>query len=133
MTEADVRNAGMSKETEDDFREMNWRLFQLVVAHEGRRKRTLSAILSSRHGSKQVSCLLEYGTLSDLERAGVARTEHTAECEEEEDARMAQKVIQFEDEDAMVLALKSIMSETLFGEAGAFENRSFGIYADCAQ
>ena len=52
---------------------------------------TLSAIWTSRHGSKHVSCLLESDTLSDHERADVTRTEHTPECEGE-DARMGTKV-----------------------------------------
>ena len=41
-----------------------------------------------------------------------------------------QQLIQFEDEDARVLTLKSIMSETLFEEAGEFEDRSFGTSVD---
>ena len=43
---------------------------------------------------------------------------------------MAQKVIQCEDEDAKILMLKSIMSETLIGEVGAFDDRPFGTNAD---
>ena len=34
------------------------------------------------------------------------------------------------DEDAQILALKSIMPETLFGEAGVFRGRSFSAYAE---
>ena len=34
------------------------------------------------------------------------------------------------DEDARILALKSIMPDTLFGEAGVFRGRSVNLYAD---
>ena len=34
------------------------------------------------------------------------------------------------DEDAKILALKSIMPDTLFCEAGVFRGRSFNFYAD---
>ena len=34
------------------------------------------------------------------------------------------------DEEAKILALKSIMPETLFGEAGVFRRRSFNLHAD---
>ena len=48
-----------------------------------------------------------------------------------------QEVAEFEmkytkkvDEDAKISALKSIMPETYFGEAGVFRGRSFNFYAD---
>ena len=48
-----------------------------------------------------------------------------------------QEVAEFEikyakrvDKDAKILALKSIMPETLFGEAGVFRGRSFSTYAE---
>ena len=126
MIEADVRNAGMSKETEDDFREMTYvqRVFLFVTIA---RNMYSACNLEFKKWKQQVSCLLESDTLSDHERTGVIRTEHTAEYEDE-DARMTQKVIQCEDEDAKTLTLKSIMSETLFDEADAFEGRSFDTY-----
>ena len=34
------------------------------------------------------------------------------------------------DEDAKILALKSIMPDALFGEVGVFRGRSFNLYAD---
>ena len=34
------------------------------------------------------------------------------------------------DEDAKILALQSIMPETLFGEAGVFRRRSFNLYTN---
>ena len=78
---------------------------------------------------QQVSCLLESDTLSDHAWTDVTSTGYTAEYEEE-DARMTQKVIQCEDEDAKTLTLKSIMSETLFDEADTFEGRSFDTYCN---
>ena len=128
MTEADVRNAGMSKETEDDFRQMTY--VQRVFLFASIARNMYSACnLEFKTWKQQVSRLLESDTLSDHERADVIRTEHTAECEEE-NARRAQNLIQFEDEDAKVLILKSIMSETLIGEAGAFEDRHFDTNID---
>ena len=126
MTEADVRNAGMSKETEGDFREMTYvqRVFLFVSI-----ARNMYSVwnLEFKTWKQQISCVLESDTLSDHERTDVIRTDYTAECEEE-NARMTQKLTQFEDEDAKTLTLKSIMLETLFDEADAFEGRSFDTY-----
>ena len=82
MTEADVRNAGMSKETEDDFREMTYvqRVFLFVSIA---RNMYSFCNLEFKTWKQQVSCLLESDTLSDHARTDVIRIEHTAEWEEE--------------------------------------------------
>ena len=49
---------------------------------------------------------------------------------EQEVAEFEMKYAKKVDEDAKIMALKSIMPETLFGEAGVFRGRSFNLYAD---
>ena len=45
-------------------------------------------------------------------------------------AELEMKCAKKVDEDAKILALKSIMPDTLFGEAGVFRGRSFNSHAD---
>ena len=49
---------------------------------------------------------------------------------EQEVAEMEIKYAERVDEDAKILALQSIIPETLFGEAGVFRGRSFSTYAE---
>ena len=49
---------------------------------------------------------------------------------EEEVAEFEMKYAKKVDEDAKILALKSIMPETLFEEAGVFRGKSFNLHAD---
>ena len=85
MTETDVRNAGMDQEAEEGFREMDWRLFQLVVAHEGDKQNSVCNVKFKTWKQmaccRQVSFLLESDTSSKHVRANVNSTEHTTrEC-----------------------------------------------------
>ena len=54
----------------------------------------------------------------------------TMQAWEQEVAEFKIKYAERVDEDAKILALKSIMPETLFGEAGVFRGRSFSTYAE---
>ena len=49
---------------------------------------------------------------------------------EQEVAQFEMKYAKKVDEDAKILALKSIMPDALFGEAGVLRGRSFNLYAD---
>ena len=62
------------------------------------------------------------------------KTPHSArnimQTREQEVAQFERKCAKNVDEDAKILALKSIMPDALFGEAGVIRGRSFNFYAD---
>ena len=121
MTEADVRNAAMSKETEDDFRKMTY--FQRVFLFVSIARNMYSVCnLDFKTWKQQVSFHFESDTLSDHERTYVIKTEDTAECEE--DARMGTKV----DTDR---GWERKDSDTEVDRVGdTFEDRTFDTYCD---
>ena len=55
---------------------------------------------------------------------------NTMQTWEQEVAEFEMKYAKKDDEDAQILALKSIMPETVFGEAGVFRGKSFNLCSD---
>ena len=110
MTEADVRNAAMSKETEDEFRKMTYVQRVFLFVSIARNMYSVCNLNFKTWKKKQVSFHFESDTLSDHERTDWSRPKTLQSAR-----RMhvwGQKLIQFEDENAKTLTLKSIMSET---------------------
>ena len=143
MTEADVRNAGMSQDTISDLKEMDQWLYQLFVACT---KGEAQNCVSNTEGSgfkawKQTVSHFDPRTGADRSAPGESEWDNANEAEDtagfkNHDASLRTGSV-FEinyakrvDEDAKILALKSIMPETLFGEASVFRGRSFSTYAE---
>ena len=148
ITEADVRNTGMS---EDTIKEMDRRLYQLLVAcTKGEaRNYVCNTERSGFKACKQMVSHFDPRTGSDrsvaysrvtnpVSPSGITPTRPktlqasrtTMQAWEQEVAEFEFKYAKRVDEDAKILALKSIMPETLFGEAGVFPGRSFSTYAE---
>ena len=73
----------------------------------------------------RVTHLVTSSRLRTLQSAG-----NIMQTWEQEVAKFEMKYAKKVDEDAKILALKSIVPETLFGEAGVFGGRSFNLYAE---
>ena len=90
--------------------------------------------LRSEDGCRQVCCVRPSNTPSESERTDIRKTQDAAEGQKHHpDVGIGGRVLKYAkkvDEDAKIVALKSIMPETLFGEAGEFRGRSFNFCAD---
>ena len=113
LMELDIRNAGMSQETVDDFNEMNRRAYQVLISR-------------TKEEAKNNVCNPERSGF----KAWTQMVRHIMQTWGQEVAEFEMKFAEKIDEDAKILALKSAMPDTLFGEAGVFRGRSFNFYAD---
>ena len=150
-TEADVRNAGMSQDTITDLKEMDRRLYQLLVARaKGEAKndvcntersgfnewKQMVSHFDPRKGAdRSVACSrvthpVSPSGLTPTRPKTLQASRTTLQAWEQEVAEFEIKYAKRVDEEAKILALKSIMPETLFGEAGVFRGRSFSTYAE---
>ena len=151
ITQADVRNAVMSQDVISDLTEMDRRLYQLLVAcTNGEAKNYVCN--TERSGFKAWKQMVSHvdprmgadrsvafsRVTHPVSPSGITPTwpktlqasRTTMQAWKRKWQNSKSSTPKRVDEDAKILALKSIMPETLFGEAGEFRRRSFSTYAE---
>ena len=130
MAEADVRSGGLNQETVDDFKEMDRKIVPDYVCNPERSGfkawKTDRQSLRPKNRCRQICCVLESDAASEHEPANMNKAKGIAKREEKTGMEYAKNI----NKDAQILALKSIVLETTFGEAGVFRGTSFRTYAD---
>ena len=134
LMELDIRNAGKSQETVDDNKATDRRLHQMLISStKGTTAATLREIRASRRGSKwsvtsvrrRVQTGLSHAWPASQSGLMSARPKTLQNARSIVLAEFEMKCAKKVDEDTKILALKSIMPETLFGRESFFvENRS---------
>ena len=134
--ELNVRNAGMSQGTVADFEGMDRRLYQVLHAPREKRRTTLATLQQGSRRWKQMVRHFDPRTGADrsvqysrvthpVSQSGltsarlktVQSVRNSMQTWEQEVAEFEMKCVKKVDEDSKVLALESLMSETLFGGA----------------